>query len=135
GIGGLERSLVEGQIAGYVAAGKPDLAHNLFAERSKQYSFAGHLSKTFVLRDELKHITTPDTLVCRCEDVTRQRLDKQESWRAAKLQTRCGMGPCQGRICGPAVAYLYNWQVESIRPPLFPVKVESLLVQQGENQS
>ncbi len=127
GIGGLEKSLVEGQIAGYAASAKPELARKLFRERAKQYEFAGHLARTFELRVDLKNLVTPETIVCRCEDVTRQRLDSYASWRAAKLQTRCGMGPCQGRICGPAVSFLYNWQVESIRPPLFPVKVDSLI--------
>jgi D-hydroxyproline dehydrogenase subunit alpha len=37
------------------------------------------------------------------------------------------MGPCQGRICGPAVQFLLGWQTESIRPPVFPARVASLL--------
>ena len=66
------------------------------------------------------------TFVCRCEDVTLARLRKHSSWRAAKLQTRCGMGPCQGRICGPAVEFLLGWKPESVRPPIYPVTVASL---------
>jgi hypothetical protein len=37
------------------------------------------------------------------------------------------MGPCQGRICGSAVEFLFGWKVESVRPPVLPVRVESLL--------
>jgi len=37
------------------------------------------------------------------------------------------MGPCQGRVCGPAVEFLFGWQVESVRPPVFPVRIESML--------
>jgi hypothetical protein len=79
------------------------------------------------LRDELKHLVQPDTIVCRCEDVTFDRLRAHSSWRAAKLQTRCGMGPCQGRVCGGAVEFLLGWRAESVRPPVLPVRVESLI--------
>ncbi|HET6978187.1 MAG TPA: FAD/NAD(P)-binding oxidoreductase [Pyrinomonadaceae bacterium] len=127
GIGGLELSLVEGEIAGLAAAGKPDEARTLFSIRAKQRKFADLLNHTFALRDELKHLAAPETIVCRCEDVTLERLRVQNSWRAAKLQTRCGMGPCQGRICGGAVEFLFGWRAESVRPPVLPVRVESLL--------
>ncbi|HET6974705.1 MAG TPA: hypothetical protein VFI24_00165, partial [Pyrinomonadaceae bacterium] len=79
------------------------------------------------LRDELKRLAAPETIVCRCEDVTYERLRVQNSWRTAKLQTRCGMGPCQGRICGGAVEFLFGWRAESVRPPVLPVRVESLI--------
>jgi bacterioferritin-associated ferredoxin len=50
----------------------------------------------------------PDTVVCRCEDVTWQQVtdviaDGIADVRAIKGQVRCGMGWCQGRICGPAL--------------------------------
>lgn len=126
GIGGLELSLVEGEIAGLAAAGKRADARILFSVREKQRGFARILDHTFALREELRDLATSDTLVCRCEDVSFERLKSHGSWRAAKLQTRCGMGPCQGRVCGPAVEFLFNWKVESVRPPIFPVRVESL---------
>src|SRR6185369_4374080 len=91
GIGGLELSLVEGEIAGLAAAGKHDAARELFPARVKQRKFADLLNRTFALRSELKHLATPETIVCRCEDVTLDRLLRHDSWRAAKLQTRCGM--------------------------------------------
>jgi NADPH-dependent 2,4-dienoyl-CoA reductase/sulfur reductase-like enzyme len=128
GIGGLELSLVEGEIAGLTAAGNLEEARRLFPERAKQRQFADLLSRTFALRDELKTLAAPETIVCRCEDVVFDRLSAHDSWRAAKLQTRCGMGPCQGRICGSAVEFLFGWKAESVRPPILPVKVESLLV-------
>jgi hypothetical protein len=53
-------------------------------------------------------------------------LRKQTSWRTAKLHTRCGMGPCQGRICGAASEFLFGWSTASSRPPLFPVSCASL---------
>ena len=126
GIGGLELSLVEGEIAGLAAAHRRDEATKLFGVRAKGKEFARILNRTFALREELRDLVTSETLVCRCEDVSFARLKAHDSWRAAKLQTRCGMGPCQGRVCGPAVEFLFGWKVESVRPPVFPVRVESL---------
>jgi len=131
GIGGLELSLVEGEIAGLAAAGKHDTARELFPVRDKQRKFAALLNSTFALRDELKDLSTPQTIVCRCEDVTFERLQKHNSWRAAKLQTRCGMGPCQGRVCGSAVEFLFDWRAESVRPPMLPVRISSLIRKQS----
>ena len=127
GIGGLELSLVEGEIAGLAAAGKRAEAEKLFPVRAKGRAFARILERTFALRDELKELPQAKTIVCRCEDVVFERLKMHDSWRAAKLQTRCGMGPCQGRVCGPAVEFLFGWRTESVRPPIFPVRVESLV--------
>jgi NADPH-dependent 2,4-dienoyl-CoA reductase/sulfur reductase-like enzyme len=128
GIGGLDLSLIEGQIAGFAATGNHRAAEQLFAARTKAQRFADLLNQTFALREELKALPQPDTIICRCEDVTLARLQKQSGWRAAKLHTRCGMGPCQGRICGAAVEFLFGWQQESVRPPAFPVRMESLAV-------
>jgi NADPH-dependent 2,4-dienoyl-CoA reductase/sulfur reductase-like enzyme len=127
GIGGLELSLVEGEIAGLAAAGKHADARQLFPAREKHRRFARLLNQTFALREELRQLPTPETIVCRCEDVTFGRLGAHNSWRAAKLQTRCGMGPCQGRVCGGAVEFLFGWRSESVRPPVLPVRVESLV--------
>jgi len=134
GIGGLELSLVEGQIAGYAAAGASQRATQLFPERDALRGFAGHLNRAFGLRPGLRSLATPETLVCRCEDVEFARLREHKSWRSAKLHTRCGMGPCQGRICGPALEFLLGWKVESIRPPVFPVQVETLAASQQVQQ-
>ena len=126
GIGGLESALVEGQIAGFAAAGETKLARRLFSERRKAQHFARMLDRTFRLRPELRKLSAAQTVICRCEDVTYSQLDRHTSWRAAKLHTRCGMGPCQGRVCGPATEFLFQWTPDSIRPPIFPARVESL---------
>jgi thioredoxin reductase len=127
GIGGVDLAIVEGEIAGYTAAGNADRARRLYPRRDKARQFAAALNKAFVLRDELKRLPKPETFVCRCEDVTYQRLLGFGSFRAAKLHTRCGMGPCQGRVCGPAADFLFGWKNESVRPPLFPARIASLL--------
>jgi D-hydroxyproline dehydrogenase subunit alpha len=126
GIGGVELSLVEGQIAGYLAAGRSEQARHHFGQRQKLKAFAALLNGSFTLRNDLRSLASPDTIVCRCEDVPLKSLQAQHSWREAKLQTRCGMGPCQGRICGAAAEFLLGWDVESVRPPLWPVRVSSL---------
>jgi len=125
-IGGLELSLIEGEIAGLAASNRLQEAQRLFPEREKWQRFARRLDRTFSLRDELRSLASPDTIVCRCEDVPHSRLSDHSGWRAAKLHTRCGMGPCQGRICGPATEFLFGWNPDSVRPPVFPVRVSSL---------
>ncbi|HTS05527.1 MAG TPA: FAD/NAD(P)-binding oxidoreductase [Candidatus Eisenbacteria bacterium] len=125
-IGGIELSLIEGQISGLAAADRVQDAHELFSVRKKAQRFARALDRAFQLRPELKKLAHADTLVCRCEDVTYSRLQSHTGWRSAKLHTRCGMGPCQGRICGPATQFLFDWKPDSVRPPVFPVRVESM---------
>lgn len=126
GVGGLELALAEGEIAGYAAAGKPDAARRLFPVRAEYRRFAGTLDRAFALRPELRELVKDNTLVCRCEDVRYERLRACANWREAKLHTRCGMGPCQGRICGPSVEYLLGWKPESVRPPVLAARVGSL---------
>jgi NADPH-dependent 2,4-dienoyl-CoA reductase/sulfur reductase-like enzyme len=132
GIGGLELSLAEGQIAGLAAAGRETAAGPLFAEREKLRRFARVLDRTFTLRAELRGLPLPETIVCRCEDATCSQLAQHTSWRSAKLQTRCGMGPCQARIGGPAAGFLFGWAQDSIRPPIFPTRFENLITSSPE---
>jgi len=126
GIGGVELSLVEGEIAGLTAAGRIAEASSLFGKREKLRRFARSLGQAFRLRPELRSLSAPETIVCRCEDVRYSNLRQHTGWREAKLQTRCGMGPCQGRICGPATQFLFKWNPDSVRPPIFPVHVENM---------
>jgi NADPH-dependent 2,4-dienoyl-CoA reductase/sulfur reductase-like enzyme len=126
GIGGLERSLVEGEIAGLAASGDEAAARFLFPRRDRAHRFARRLERAFALREELRHLARPETIVCRCEDVTHGALVPHSSWTEAKLQTRCGMGPCQGRVCGAAAEVLYGWTRTSIRPPIFPTALGHL---------
>jgi NADPH-dependent 2,4-dienoyl-CoA reductase/sulfur reductase-like enzyme len=126
GIGGIELALIEGQIAGASAVGRPDVAWKHGRARTKLERFARALDRTFALRPELRNLPLPETIVCRCEDVTYARLQPYDTWRSAKLQTRGGMGPCQGRICGPAAQFLFHWSPDSVRPPIFPTVLRNL---------
>ena len=126
GIGGMELALLEGETAGYLATDQVAPAQALLPALARARRFARNLERAFAPRDELRGLVRPDTIVCRCEDVTAGAIAARSSWVDAKLQTRCGMGPCQGRICGGATSFLYGWARGSVRPPIFPVGVANL---------
>ena len=128
GIGGLERSLVEGQVAGHAAAGATARAYSLFRKRRALDRFSEHLAACFALDEELRSMPREDTMVCRCEDVCFGATARRSDGRDAKLQTRCGMGPCQGRVCGPSLQFLrgWPWPQSNARPPLYPASMATL---------
>jgi D-hydroxyproline dehydrogenase subunit alpha len=122
GIGGLEKSLIEGEIAGLASIGHSDQAQPLLRKKEKSLRFAAAMDRTFALRPQLRNLPKADTLVCRCEDVRFERMQEHDCWRSAKLHTRCGMGACQGRVCGSAAEFLFGWNADSVRPPALPVR-------------
>ena len=127
GFGGSELALVEGAIAGHAAVGDLDSARALWPRRARWQGFANALNKAFTLDPQLKSLAQPDTLVCRCEDVPYGLLAGHTDWREAKLASRCGMGACQGRVCGGALQHLFGWQPSAPRPPFSPARIETLL--------
>ena len=127
GIGGVDLALAEGEVAGRAAAGRAEVPHELLARRDRERAFAAALERAFALRDELRALPAPDTLVCRCEDVPWSALAGRADAREAKLLERCGMGACQGRVCGPALEFLCGWARDSVRPPLVPVPLRALV--------
>lgn len=127
GVGGADCALVEGRIAGLAAAGLAGQAGAWFRQRASWHRFRDALNGAFALRPELRGLATADTIVCRCEDVPREALASFDNWRAAKLHTRCGMGACQGRVCGAATEFLFGWDTLSVRPPVFSVSVGALV--------
>lgn len=126
GIGGSELAMAEGRIAGLQAIDATEIDDASLAARQHWQAFADALARTFVLDDALRHLARPDTLICRCEDVPRRVLDDETGWVAAKLENRCGMGACQGRICGPATEFLYGWHRPPPRSPIYPTRIGSL---------
>ncbi|MDD2052305.1 NAD(P)/FAD-dependent oxidoreductase [Pseudomonas putida] len=127
GFGGSELALVEGAIAGLAAVGERDAAQRLWPQRARWQGFADTLNHAFAIAPALKQLAKPDTLVCRCEDVAFQALAGHADWRAAKLASRCGMGACQGRVCGGAAQHLFGWTPPVPRPPFSPARIETLL--------
>jgi NADPH-dependent 2,4-dienoyl-CoA reductase/sulfur reductase-like enzyme len=81
------------------------------------------------------------TLICRCEEVTAAQIRQAaragcQGMNQLKAYTRCGMGPCQGRTCGPialdvlaAAKTLPPSALEPLRTrfPTKPVPVGALL--------
>ncbi len=81
-----------------------------------------------------------DTLACRCEEVTAKQV--REAARLAcegpnqmKAFLRCGMGPCQGRLCGLTVTELIAAERGTtpnevgyyrLRPPVKPITLGEL---------
>ena len=81
-----------------------------------------------------------DTLVCRCEDLTRDRIlevidQGYTTIDEIKRVTRAGMGPCQGRTCRLLIAQELSKklgvQIEDVlmptfRPPVRPMSMGML---------
>ena len=126
GFGGSERSRAEGAIAGHIAVGDVAAARALRAERARWHAFAHALHRHFALQPALRQLAELDTLVCRCEDVRYADLAPRSGWIDAKLHTRCGMGACQGRICGAATHHLLGWTPSPPRHLLAPVRIGTL---------
>ncbi|HSH57901.1 MAG TPA: NAD(P)/FAD-dependent oxidoreductase [Halomonas sp.] len=80
------------------------------------------------------------TLVCRCESVSLGEINAAMGQGAAgpgqlKAFTRCGMGPCQGRLCGESVSRLLASHQDAsmsavgyyrVRPPLHSITLGEL---------
>jgi NADPH-dependent 2,4-dienoyl-CoA reductase/sulfur reductase-like enzyme len=126
GVGGVDKSLVEGLVAGLGAAGHAAAAARWVPAARRQRRFASALDRTFRLDRRLLRLAGDDTIVCRCEDVALGRLAGHTCWREAKLMTRLGMGPCQGRVCGPIVETVFGWEAGDGRPPLTEVPLADL---------
>jgi NADPH-dependent 2,4-dienoyl-CoA reductase/sulfur reductase-like enzyme len=126
GVAGVDAALAAGVIAGSSAAGEP-APPRAAAVLARERLLAARMDDAFALRPELRALCDDATIVCRCEDVTRARIVSHPSARAAKLHTRAGMGPCQGRVCGPAMEFLFGWTQETVRPPVLPARVATLM--------
>ena len=131
GIGGRDTALIEGEMAGHHAVGAHAAAAALRWRRRHARAFADRLSECFALRQRVHALAVAQALVCRCEDVPLSALQGFASWREAKLATRCGMGACQGRICGAALSALGMFPAHDLhdgggRPPLFPLGLATL---------
>ncbi len=144
GVGGVGLALAEGRIAGRAAAAKAlgrERAVNarwearLRQEQSFQRLYAG----LFTVPDMVAAgLATPGTVMCRCEGVTAGEVDDAmqagacTSW-LVKAVTRAGMGPCQGRMCMPAIEGRIRSAGQADRPlersaraPLSPVPLRVL---------
>ncbi len=107
GVGGATLAVLEGLAAGTAAAGGTVLPEKTAARHRR---FAEAMHRAHPVPPAWQDWLAPETIVCRCEEVTaRQITDARESLaardaRTLKSFTRAGMGWCQGRVCGFAAA-------------------------------
>lgn len=96
-------------------------------------------------------ITQPadDTIVCRCEEVSAGRVREMarlgcQGPNQTKFYSRCGMGPCQGRVCGSVVTQLLAAELGRpeqavgayrIRAPVKPVPLGALAAMASHEQA
>lgn len=116
GIGGSDLSMAEGVIAGISAAKfvgcNVEVLKAHRKRRAKRQRFANALIKAYPIKPGWKSWLRDETIICRCEEVCLSDLKHSinelgaTDSRTAKLLTRCGMGLCQGRICGRFVVDL-----------------------------
>ncbi|MEU3103345.1 NAD(P)/FAD-dependent oxidoreductase [Streptomyces griseoflavus] len=118
GVGGAAHALAEGHIAGRSIAARlrgtaPDPGEWAPAGRvrARMRGAAAALDSAYAPPARWTDRVTDDTVICRCEEVTAGAVREAVSLgagdtRTVKLLSRAGMGWCQGRMCGPAVAGL-----------------------------
>ena len=115
GVAGAVPAAFSGTIAGLGAAewlrNDEPQAGRLHSRARRAGRFADRLNRHYAPVAGLADLMTDETIVCRCEDVTAGEIRAEiargvDSVYGAKLWTRAGMGPCQGRICGWSLARL-----------------------------
>jgi len=121
GIAGAGKSYIQGEIAGLSILKKLDKLNF----KKKETKLSKHIAKLHSFNNQqtayasfLNHLCQvpkaayqqiPDeTLICRCENITMGTIKKaihQDFITSGGLKkaTRCGMGRCQGRICGTII--------------------------------
>ncbi|KMZ12320.1 Sarcosine oxidase alpha subunit [Candidatus Burkholderia humilis] len=148
GIGGAQAAAVQGALAGLAVAAqlgavetrKRDLeALALRRDLAGVMRICPFLDTLYRPRDA-NRIPKNDTIVCRCEEVTAGELRQFVAQSCAgpnqaKSFGRCGMGPCQGRMCGLTVTEVIadarrvspaDVGYYRIRPPIKPLTLGEL---------
>jgi NADPH-dependent 2,4-dienoyl-CoA reductase/sulfur reductase-like enzyme len=150
GIGGALKSITEGHLAalsvreqiGEVTSKTAEARRSeLLRQRRHHMNFVRLFNGLYRIPQGAYEEIPDDTLICRCEDVSMGDIRDAVKMGlttpgALKVAVRTGMGNCQGRICGPVVADLMagltgasqtELQALSVRPPIKPVSVASLI--------
>jgi len=128
GIAGAEAAALTGRLAALDAASFLDKIDP--AERDRRARpLRRALRRELAIRPFLDALYRPpratlvpqdDIVACRCEEVTAGQIRRAARLGAqgpnqAKAFTRCGMGPCQGRICGSIVSQV---MADTLRRPI-----------------
>lgn len=150
GVTGSDGAAAEGAIAGLAAAAALGrIAESTMIARTGDFrrartrhrQFAAILARMYRRPTGWLAWLRDDTVVCRCEEVPHRAVRDAITELAAtdvrsiKLTTRCGMGYCQGRMCGEAVGAILRHQVGdapsdsgalSTPPLLVPVELRQI---------
>jgi len=147
GIGGALAAQAQGRLAGLAAVAA--VAAERLARLPDRQLLEQALARAVRGRAFLDRLFAPplwsrlpegDTIVCRCEEVTAAQLLEAVGMGAmgpnqAKAFLRCGMGPCQGRLCGLTVTELISKArgvapaevgYFRLRPPVKPIALAEL---------
>jgi octopine oxidase subunit A len=122
------------------AARRDTMASTDWQARHTHLAIRRFLDALYAPRGEILR-PADDVLVCRCEEVTAAALREVVRQgclgpNQAKAFLRAGMGPCQGRLCGPVVSEIIaaargvspaEAGYYRIRPPLKPIAVGELI--------
>ncbi|ACU74775.1 BFD domain protein (2Fe-2S)-binding domain protein [Catenulispora acidiphila DSM 44928] len=105
------------------AATTPPNLPTLLRRRTRQRALADLLRARHPIPAAWREHLAADTVVCRCEEVPASAITEAVAdlgagdARTVKLLTRAGMGWCQGRVCGYAVACLARGEGADADPP------------------
>jgi octopine oxidase subunit A len=122
------------------AARRDTMASADWQARRAHRAIRRFLDVLYAPREEILH-PADDVMVCRCEEVTTGAIREVVRQgclgpNQAKAFLRAGMGPCQGRLCGPVVSEVIAQArgvspaevgYYRIRPPLKPIAVGELI--------
>ena len=150
GIGGAESAALRGEVAALDASrrlGRIDLAERdrlaapLRAELTRALRGRRFLDLLYKPAAQFLAPIADATIICRCEEVTAGQV-RDAARRLGvtgpnqmKAFLRCGMGPCQGRLCGPTVIELIGEErgmtpaevgYYRLRPPVKPITLAEL---------
>jgi NADPH-dependent 2,4-dienoyl-CoA reductase/sulfur reductase-like enzyme len=149
GIVGARAAVSQGKLAAINIAAKlgclDETAHDQNARSVKrelkaQLRIRPFLDALYRPLDSHRIPDSDETIVCRCEDVSAAQIREYvrlgcHGPNQTKAFGRCGMGPCQGRLCGLTVTEIIADARESspeavgyyrIRPPIKPVTLGEL---------
>lgn len=148
GIGGAQAAAVQGQLTALGIAHRLKVIHSALRDQQAE-SLRAALESNLRIRPFLDALYQPkeenripadDVMVCRCEEVTAGDLRGFVALgcagpNQAKSFGRCGMGPCQGRLCGLTVTEVIakargvsasEVGYYRIRPPIKPITLGEL---------